>query len=90
MSTKKVIHKDGVECITRQRTRQDVFFLLIGHRQKRVEPLGGRDFLYLETISNISWKTVPQIAEMIHISPRTVHLETISDTPARGTIHALI
>ena len=28
------------------------------HRQKRVEPLGGRDFLYLETISNISWKTV--------------------------------
>jgi hypothetical protein len=23
-----------------------------------VEPLGGRDFLYLETISNISWKTV--------------------------------
>ena len=23
-----------------------------------MEPLGGRDFLYLETISNISWKTV--------------------------------
>ena len=34
--------------------------------------------------------TVPQIAEMIDVSPRTVHLETVSDTPARGTIHALI
>ena len=34
--------------------------------------------------------TVPQIAETIDVSPRTVHLEAVSDTPARGTIHALI
>ena len=31
--------------------------MLLDHKWKRVEPLGGRDFLYLETISNISWKT---------------------------------
>ena len=51
--------------------------------KKRVEPLGGRDFLYLETISNISWKTVftvPQIAEMIDRFPS---LERCTSRPSR-------
>ena len=36
----------------------NVFFMLINHRWKRVEPLAGRDIMYLETISRYSWKTV--------------------------------